>query len=109
TLAPSTPLSRSAQREAVRPGSSDYALSWTNWARTATASPQRRESPRDEAELSSLVARAAADGLSVRAVGAGHSFTAAAVTDGLLLDLDRIGLVERITRGTGAPGRAGAG
>ncbi len=88
--------------------SSDDALSWTNWARTATANPQRRESPRDEAELSSLVARAAADGLSVRAVGAGHSFTAAAVTDGLLLDLDRIGLVERITRGTGAPGGADA-
>ncbi|NEB06688.1 FAD-binding protein, partial [Streptomyces sp. SID13726] len=44
----------------------------------------------------------------LRAGGAGHSFTPAAVTDGLLLDLDRVGLVERIARGTGAPGEADA-
>ncbi|MGO3815300.1 MAG: FAD-binding protein, partial [Cellulosimicrobium funkei] len=86
--------------------SSDDALSWTNWARTASATPRRRASPRDEAELGGLVARAAAEGLPVRAVGAGHSFTPAAVTDGLLLDLDRLSLVERIARG-GADGTDG--
>jgi len=85
-------------REKVRRVSSDDALSWTNWARTASATPRRRATPRDEAELASLVAGAAADGLRVRAVGAGHSFTPAAVTDGLLLDLDRLSLVERIAR-----------
>ncbi len=78
--------------------SSDDALSWTNWAGTASATPRRRATPRDEAELASLVAGAVADGLRVRAVGAGHSFTPAAVTDGLLLDLDRVSRVERITR-----------
>lgn len=78
--------------------SSDDARTWTNWARTASATPRRRAVPRDEADLAAHVARAAADGLHVRAVGAGHSFTPAAVTDGLLLDLDRIGVVERITR-----------
>lgn len=71
---------------------------WTNWARTARATPRRRVAPRDEAELAAHVARAAADGLHVRAVGAGHSFTPAAVTDGLLLDLDRLGAVERVER-----------
>lgn len=71
---------------------------WTNWARTAQALPRRRASPRDETELAEHVARAAADGLRVRAVGAGHSFTPAAVTDGLLLDLDRLAVVERIER-----------
>lgn len=78
--------------------SSDDALVWTNWARTATATPRRRTTPRDEAELAASVARAADEGLRVRAVGAGHSFTPAAVTDGLLLDLDRLDLVERISR-----------
>jgi len=87
--------------------SSDDALSWTNWARTASATPRRRASPRDEAELGGLVARAAAEGMPVRAVGAGHSFTPAAVTDGLLLDLDRLSLVERIARGGGADGTDG--
>ncbi|WP_425499008.1 D-arabinono-1,4-lactone oxidase [Oerskovia flava] len=77
-----------------RPSSS----TWTNWARTTSATPRRRASPADEAELSALVAGAAEDGLRVRAVGAGHSFTPAAVTDGLLLDLDRLAMVERIAR-----------
>jgi len=89
---------RPSRREKVRAVSSDDALVWTNWARTATATPRRRATPRDEAELAALVTRAASDGLRVRAVGAGHSFTPAAVTDGLLLDLDRLGVVERISR-----------
>lgn len=78
--------------------SSDDALPWTNWAGTATATPRRRTTPRDEADLAARVAGAADEGLRVRAVGAGHSFTPAAVTDGLLLDLDRLSLVERISR-----------
>jgi L-gulono-1,4-lactone dehydrogenase len=50
------------------------------------------ESPRDVEEISHIVKRAAGDGH--RAVGAGHSFTAAAATDGTLLQLDRLsGLV----------------
>jgi L-gulono-1,4-lactone dehydrogenase len=69
---------------------------WTNWSRTATARPVRRAAPRDEAELASLVAAAAEDGLRVRAVGAGHSFTPAAVTDGLFLDTDALAGIERI-------------
>jgi L-gulono-1,4-lactone dehydrogenase len=52
------------------------------------------ESPRDVEEISHIVKRAAGDGHRVKAVGAGHSFTAAAATDGTLLQLDRLsGLV----------------
>jgi L-gulono-1,4-lactone dehydrogenase len=52
------------------------------------------ESPRDVEEISHIVKRAAGDGRRVKAVGAGHSFTAAAATDGTLLQLDRLsGLV----------------
>ncbi|WP_052366979.1 D-arabinono-1,4-lactone oxidase [Paraoerskovia marina] len=73
--------------------------SWENWARTESASPARRATPRDEAELAELVASAAADGLRVRAVGAGHSFTGAAVTDGLMLSLDEMQQVRGVTPG----------
>ncbi|MHA7133551.1 D-arabinono-1,4-lactone oxidase [Oerskovia turbata] len=84
--------------------------SWTNWARTETAVPLRRAAPRDADELARLVRHAADDGLRVRAVGAGHSFTGAAVTDGLLLSLDALATVEDVTRTeTGARVTVGAG
>ncbi|WP_338403851.1 D-arabinono-1,4-lactone oxidase [Cellulosimicrobium arenosum] len=82
----------------TRAANGDGVPGWTNWAGTASATPRRRAVPRDEADLAAHVARAAADGLHVRAVGAGHSFTPAAVTDGLLLDLDRVSLVEAVSR-----------
>lgn len=74
---------------------------WQNWARTASASPARRAAPRDEAELAHEVADAARAGLRVRAVGAGHSFTAAAVTDGLMLSLDGMQRVHDVSPGLG--------
>jgi FAD-linked oxidoreductase len=60
---------------------------WRNWAGTATATPARWCRPRSEAEISAAAKDAASDGLTVRAVGSGHSFTPAAVTDGVALDL----------------------
>ncbi|GII97678.1 L-gulonolactone oxidase [Sediminihabitans luteus] len=69
---------------------------WTNWARTETARPARRATPRDEAELATAVREAAGAGLRVRAVGAGHSFTGAAVTDGLMLSLDAMRRVHAV-------------
>ena len=60
---------------------------WRNWAGTATATPARRAQPRGEAEISAAVKDAAAAGLPVRALGSGHSFTPAAATSGLALDL----------------------
>lgn len=71
---------------------------WVNWARTASSTPASRERPRGLDELACSVARAAEQGLHVRAVGAGHSFTPAAVTDGVLLDLDAMDAIERVDR-----------
>jgi L-gulono-1,4-lactone dehydrogenase len=62
---------------------------WRNWAGTATATPARWGRPRSEAEISAAVKDAAAAGLQVRALGSGHSFTPAAATAGLALDLSR--------------------
>lgn len=65
---------------------------WRNWAGTASARPARTVWPASVAELQAAVA--AAPGR-IKAVGSGHSFTPIAVTDGLLVHLDRLsGLVE---------------
>lgn len=85
---------------------------WQNWARTASADPELVAEPTNDAEVAALVRWAAARRLPVRAVGAGHSFTDCAVTDGVLLNLDRLDHVEHVGP-AGADGsrevRVGAG
>ena len=60
---------------------------WANWAGNQRMTPARVVRPRDVDELAAAVKQAAADGLRVKAIGAGHSFTTIGVTDGVLLDL----------------------
>jgi FAD-linked oxidoreductase len=60
---------------------------WRNWAGTASAAPVRWCRPRSEAEIAAAVKDAGAAGLTVRALGSGHSFTAVAATSGVALDL----------------------
>jgi FAD-linked oxidoreductase len=62
-------------------------MTWQNWAGTASASPARRYWPRSTEEIADAITSAARDGLAVRALGSGHSFTPAAVTSGAALDL----------------------
>jgi L-gulono-1,4-lactone dehydrogenase len=72
---------------------------WRNWAGNVTATPARWATPRTDAEISAAIMAAAADGLRVRALGCGHSFTPAAATDGLALDLSGwTGIVAADTR-----------
>ena len=67
---------------------------WQNWARTERVRPQRVEYPPTVAAVRRSVAAAAARGLPVKAVGAGHSFTGIAAAPGVLLELtDLSGLV----------------
>ncbi|MDX3450828.1 D-arabinono-1,4-lactone oxidase [Streptomyces sp. ME02-8801-2C] len=58
---------------------------WRNWAGNVVARPVREVTPASVEELSAAVRAAAAEGLRVKAVGTGHSFTAAAATDGVLI------------------------
>jgi L-gulono-1,4-lactone dehydrogenase len=58
---------------------------WRNWAGNESARPRRVATPRSADEVADEVRKAAADGLTVRMTGTGHSFTPAAVTDGVLL------------------------
>jgi FAD/FMN-containing dehydrogenase len=63
---------------------------WTNWVGNQSFTPARHATPRSEDEVATLVAEAAALGMGVRVVGAGHSFTPVVQTDGLLLDLSAL-------------------
>jgi L-gulonolactone oxidase len=67
---------------------------WTNWAGNQACSPAEVAVPRDAAGVAAVVSRAAERGLRVKPVGAGHSFTGVALTDGVHLRLDALtGLV----------------
>ncbi|GAA5021254.1 D-arabinono-1,4-lactone oxidase [Terrabacter aeriphilus] len=84
-----------AAGEVVRP------VAWSNWAGTESSRLARVATPRSEAEVVEEVRRAAARGLRVKAIGAGHSFTGVAVTDGVQLRLGAMAGVTSIdaTRG----------
>lgn len=76
---------------------------WRNWARTETASPRRFDTPSTVDELVAVVTGASRRGERVKAVGAGHSFTGVAVTDGTLVSLDAMsGIVSAEPTATGA-------
>ena len=62
-------------------------MTWQNWAGTATATPARRYWPRTVDAIADAVRDAAKAGLTVRALGSGHSFTPAAATAGVAVDL----------------------
>lgn len=74
---------------------------WRNWAGNVTARPARSVAPSNTEELAAAVRAAATDGLTVKAAGTGHSFTAAAATDGLLIRPERLTGIRRIDRAAG--------
>ena len=60
---------------------------WSNWAGNQTCAPFAQERPTSEADVVQIVKDAAAHDRRVKVVGAGHSFTPIACTDGHLIDL----------------------
>jgi L-gulono-1,4-lactone dehydrogenase len=73
---------------------------WKNWAGNQQCAPVSVEHPSSEDELAAVVKRAAAAGRRVKAVGAGHSFTDTALTDGVQLQLDRYDKVLHVDQAT---------
>lgn len=69
---------------------------WSNWSGNQTSSPQAIVMPRDPDELRAAVTTGEGP---VRVVGAGHSFTPVAATEGTLLKLDGLGLVHSVDQG----------
>ncbi|MFH8260342.1 D-arabinono-1,4-lactone oxidase [Streptomyces roseolus] len=81
------------------PGSARTAGSpWRNWAGNVTSRPVREVSPASADELAAELRRAARDGLRVKTVGTGHSFTPIAATDGVLVRPDLLTGIRRIDR-----------
>ena len=60
---------------------------WSNWGGNQSATPAYTVRPRTDDEALAAVRFAIKEGLSVRAVGAGHSFTPLVQTGGMLMDL----------------------
>lgn len=80
-----------AKKEAVK-------STWSNWAGNQKAQPQARTSPRNVDDLSRLVVKAQKEGTTVKAVGSGHSFTGAALTDGCLVTLEHFSGLHDVDR-----------
>ncbi|MFE7809954.1 D-arabinono-1,4-lactone oxidase [Streptomyces sp. NPDC057430] len=71
---------------------------WRNWAGNVTSRPAREVTPASADELADAIRKAAADGLRVKTVGTGHSFTSIAATDGVLVRPDLLTGIRRIDR-----------
>ncbi|GAA5177631.1 D-arabinono-1,4-lactone oxidase [Rugosimonospora acidiphila] len=63
---------------------------WRNWAGNQRAEAVRVAHPASVDEVSAVIRAAADEGLTVKAAGAGHSFTPAAAADGIRVELDRL-------------------
>ncbi|MDL4816047.1 D-arabinono-1,4-lactone oxidase [Actinomadura opuntiae] len=74
---------------------------WQNWAGNQQAAPHRVATPGSTAEVAAAVRSAASDGLTVRMTGTGHSFTGAAVAEGVLLRPDALTAVRSVDTATG--------
>ena len=72
------------------------AATFRNWAGNQVCLPRQVLRPRSTEEVAAIVRRAAEGGLTVKAVGSGHSFTDAACTRGIMVSLDRLASVEAV-------------
>lgn len=73
---------------------------WRNWSRRITSHPSRVVTPIDVGQLSRLIVEAADRDEKVKPVGAGHSFSAIAATDGVQVRLDALSGLRRFDSAT---------
>ncbi|MGL4306149.1 MAG: D-arabinono-1,4-lactone oxidase [Mycobacteriaceae bacterium] len=70
---------------------------WSNWAGNVHSSPVRVDQPGSVEQLIETITQAYHAGHKVKVVGAGHSFTPIAATDGVQISLDALSGVESVT------------
>ena len=80
---------------------SEVAAAWTNWSRTVSSRPSAVLTPTDVAQIQRLVTEAAGRRTPIKAVGAGHSFSPVAATDGVQLRRAAVAGLGAIDRGAG--------
>ena len=81
--------------------SSQQTTRWSNWAGNQQTGSVLVSRPQTESELQQVVQSAQASGRRVKAVGSGHSFTAIAIAEEVLVDLskyDEIIAIDKINR-----------
>ena len=71
---------------------------WTNWAGNQSSRPKWINEPASESDVADIVARAAKSNRTVKAVGAGHSFTSTALTNGHLLNMKHLNKIVEVDR-----------
>ena len=81
---------------------------WSNWSGSLRFSPHRIVSPANDDEVAGVVRQAAAEGQTVRVVGAGHSSSPLVETSGVLVSLRKLRGVEAYDR-TSCEATLGAG
>ncbi|MGH2753746.1 MAG: D-arabinono-1,4-lactone oxidase [Actinomycetota bacterium] len=77
-------------------------MTWRNWTGDQECHPAETIVPSDRDELAAAVVRVGERGLTVRVAGAGHSFTPAVLTDGLLVSLVRMNRVLHVDESSGS-------
>lgn len=87
---------------------SDPRPAWTNWAGAQSCHPREILRPRSRAELVKIVGAAGAAGRQITTPGSGHSFTGAALTDDLMVDIGALSGVIDVDLASGLV-RVGAG
>jgi FAD-linked oxidoreductase len=68
----------------------DPVTPWRNWSRAESSTPAYRARPTSVEEVVAVVAAARERGLTIKAAGAGHSFTDIAATVGVMIDVSAI-------------------
>src|SRR5699024_8603610 len=71
-------------------------VTWKNWSSSVVAKPKNFVSPKSLTELITLVKTCASNNLSIRVVGAGHSFTPLVATSEMLVSLDNLSGVDKV-------------
>jgi L-gulonolactone oxidase len=79
----------------------DASVPWRNWAGDERCRPARRATPSSVEELAAALNAARAAGLRVRVAGAGHSFSDIALSDGLLIGMERMSSVLDVDSASG--------
>jgi hypothetical protein len=75
-------------------------LTWRNHSRDQRCHPRKIEHPSSTERLTELVRQAEREGANIRAVGAGHSWSDVALTDGFLLETDEMSSLSALDDGT---------
>lgn len=73
-------------------------VTWKNWSQSVLAQPTKMVKPKTLKQLQKIVKDSSKHNLSIRVVGAGHSFTPVAATNGVLVSLDYLTGIDHVDR-----------